>query len=266
MAQKYATSSFNKENMARGMIKSAPVSTKHCIEICNSIRGRNTVFAKELLRDIIAIKKPLKFMRFTGGVGHKKGMASGRYPVKAAKAVLGLIESVEANAQSKGLNSSNLVIVHTCSHLGTRQWRYGRQRRRMMKRTHAEVVVEEQKLIEKRPRPTVDAKEPVKVEKKAEEALPEPVKEAEITKKEEKKIEEPKAEGKKKADIKAPEEPKEEKPAEPEKEEKAKDEEKVRPEEKAEAEQKKAEADKHGEGKAEKKESIPPEKPEGKSR
>jgi outer membrane biosynthesis protein TonB len=56
-----------------------------------------------------------------------------------------LLETVEANAQFKGLNTSDLKIVHISANNAGNVWRYGRFRRRKMKRTDIEVVEEESK-------------------------------------------------------------------------------------------------------------------------
>ena len=60
-----------------------------------------------------------------------------------------LIESAEANAQFKGLNTSKLVISHISANKASKAWHYGRKSRRKMKRTNVEVIVEENTKIEK---------------------------------------------------------------------------------------------------------------------
>ena len=141
---KYSFKNYDPETMARAVGRSLPVSTKHCIEICNYIRGRKVSVAKGLLRDAVALKKPIPFKRFNADVGHKKGgFSAARYAVKAAGEVLKLLDSCEANAQNKALNTGDMVITHINAHRGSQQFRMGRQRRRRMKRTHVEVVLEE---------------------------------------------------------------------------------------------------------------------------
>lgn len=150
MPYKYSAKNYDKENMARTIGSSLPISTKHSIEICNFIRNTNLSKAKNILKDIIEEKKPLPFKRYTGGIGHKKGkIGSGRYPKKASLEIIKILNAVEANAQFKGLNTANLFIKHICANKASRPWHYGRQRRRKMKRTHIEVVVEEKVSKEK---------------------------------------------------------------------------------------------------------------------
>ena len=42
------------------------------------------------------------------GVAHKKGVGPGRFPKKAAKAILRVIESAKHNAEYKGLDAENM--------------------------------------------------------------------------------------------------------------------------------------------------------------
>lgn len=145
MAQhKYSFEKYDPSTMARVVGRSLPISTKYSIEICKYLRGKDLQRAKKLLVDAINLKKPIPFTRFNADMGHKKGeFASGRFAVKASASILELLESCEANAKYKGLDSSSLIIVHMNAHKGAQQWHYGRQRRRKMKRTHVELVVEE---------------------------------------------------------------------------------------------------------------------------
>jgi ribosomal protein L22 len=87
-------------------------------------------------------QEPVPFTRFTDGVGHKPGMAAGRYPINAAKEISGLIKSAVANAANQGFGEE-LKIVHICAHKAGTPMHQGRQRRRVMKRTHIEIVLKE---------------------------------------------------------------------------------------------------------------------------
>jgi len=146
----YAKKNYDKENMARVVGRSLPVSTKFSVEICNFIRNKNTSEAKEILQDVIGGKRAIPFRIFNKDLSHKRKIGPGRYPKKSAIEIVKLLESVEANAQFKGLNTSNLYITHINAHLASRPWRYGRQRRRKAKRTHIEIVVEEKKSKEEK--------------------------------------------------------------------------------------------------------------------
>ncbi|MBW2965411.1 50S ribosomal protein L22 [Candidatus Woesearchaeota archaeon] len=181
MTSKYAFQGFNKELMARAVGRDLSISAKQAIEICNYLRHRKLVQAKNLLQETIDMKKPIPFKRFTNGLGHRRGkLASGRFPVKASTALLKLLDSVEANAQTKGFNSSELEIVHMCAHKASSPVHYGRNYGREFKRTHVEVVVQEtpkkekgKKQEKKSEKPAKPAAEAKPVEKKQEAPAPE---------------------------------------------------------------------------------------------
>ncbi|MFT4305007.1 MAG: 50S ribosomal protein L22, partial [Candidatus Woesearchaeota archaeon] len=190
MVYKYSTKIT--EHMAKAVLVADAISTKHSIEICNMIRGLPLSKAKQLLKEVIEMKRAVPFKRFNDNVGHRKGMGPGRYPNKAATKILQLLNSVEANAEVKALDKEILEIKHICAHIASRPMRYGRHRGRVSKRTHVEVVVHESsKLKEKKPKKEkkVETKETHKTEVKKD------VKEKVEEKKP--KLEEPKVEEKK---------------------------------------------------------------------
>ena len=160
MAQKYAFVGYDEEKMARALGTGLPISTKVAVEICNHLRRKPLQRVKTILEAVVAMKEAIPYRRFNMDVGHKPGMAAGRYPVKACAAILALVKSAEANAQFKGLHSSNLHLVHICAHKAARPMRYGRQRGRQAKRTHVEVVLQEM-VVKKKEAKQVSGKKPV---------------------------------------------------------------------------------------------------------
>lgn len=141
MAYKYSVEIA--ENQAKAVGVSLPISTKVSIEICKHIRGKRVEKAKKILDTAINLEQAIPYTRFNKDVGHKKGnIAAGRFPIKACTQIKKLILSAEANAQSKGL-SSDLIIKHISAQQGPKSWHYGRKKRRQMKRTHIELVLEE---------------------------------------------------------------------------------------------------------------------------
>lgn len=206
--------------MACAVGRDLPISTKHAIEICTQIRRKPVERVRTFLTNVVALKEAVPFKRFNDNVGHKKKIGPGRYPVKAARTILGVIDNAQANAQNKGLATGKLEIYHTCAHKASTPMRRGRQGNREMKRTHVEIILREslKKAKEKKKRLPV-AKNVRKVEEK--EAKPEPKPEIKpepkVESKPEVKVEEkkaePKAEPKPKAKV---EEKKEEKEAKPE--------------------------------------------------
>lgn len=146
------------------------ISTKHAIVISKFIRGKKLSWAREKLTKVLDFKEAVPFTVHQKKIGHRKGnMSSGRYPINATKEVIGLLNSAEANALNKGLDIESLVISSIIPNLASRPWHNGRQRRRKMKRTHLEIVLEE-KIDErkkiKKEAPKVEKKEAPKVEAK----------------------------------------------------------------------------------------------------
>ncbi|HLC71237.1 MAG TPA: 50S ribosomal protein L22 [Candidatus Nanoarchaeia archaeon] len=143
------------EHSAHASMRNLPISWKHGIEISNTLRYRSTAYAKKFLEDVVALRRPVSFTRFTLDVGHKPGMASGRYPQKAAQEFLKLIKSVEANAQVKGLNTASLKITKLITNRAPKAPSAGRKKHDG-KQTHLEIEVQEgtvKKAAEKKIKP-----------------------------------------------------------------------------------------------------------------
>lgn len=137
------------ENSAKAIGLALPISRKQSYNICKTIKGMNVQKAKKLLEEVIAMKKPIAYTRYNMNVGHRHGMAAGRYPVTACQKILGILKNAEANAQFKGLSTGNLIVRHASAQKGPTTQHYGRQRTRA-KRTHIELVVEEIKKQEEK--------------------------------------------------------------------------------------------------------------------
>jgi len=120
-----------------------PISTKQSYEIANFIRKKNLAKAKIMLQQVIDHKIAVPYKRYNRDTGHKRGIAAGRYPEKACGEFLRLLNSVEANADSKGLDNEKLFISELRSTQGTHQYHAGRLHRRRMKHTHLYIKVEE---------------------------------------------------------------------------------------------------------------------------
>lgn len=149
MSLKYAFNSYNKELMVRAVGRDMSISKKQSVEICKWICRRPLQKAKKILEETIALKRAIPFTRFNWNVGHRAGMGPGRYPQKAAREILAVLKSAEANAQVKGLNTGNLQIIHINAQKASTPLHYGRQRGTHMKRTHVEIVLQEQAPKEK---------------------------------------------------------------------------------------------------------------------
>ena len=174
----------SKENIATVNGKDLPISTKYTIEISNFIRGKNLLKSKAFLNDVILKKKAVPLRRYQGDVGHKRGIGSGRYPVNSAKIILKLLESLEVNAQNKGLDTASLFIKEIIPNKASNVWRYGRQRRRRRKLTHLFILTEE---VVKKKRAKEKAAEDKKEAPKEVKEAPKEVKKEKINKEESKK-------------------------------------------------------------------------------
>lgn len=112
---------------------------------------------------------------------HREGnIATGKFPIKASKEILKLIETAESNAQNLGL-SSDLIISHISAHKASMQFHFGRKRRRRMKRTHLNIIIEE---IKEKSKVKEYKKETKKTELKKEESKKESPKKLESKKQE----------------------------------------------------------------------------------
>lgn len=138
---------------ARAVAKNAPLSVKYANEIISKIKGKPLQNAMRFLENVVSHKEFLPIKVYNNNVAHRKGEAksgvkSGRYPEKACKIVLGLLESVKANADYKGLDEEKLIIVHAFASYGYGRMSHqsqgkigGKPHRRHS--THFEVVVRE---------------------------------------------------------------------------------------------------------------------------
>lgn len=129
--------------MAKAVGRALPISTKSSVEVCNFIRNKSLQDVKKILEAVIKEKKAIPFRIYNSDRGHKKSIGPGRYPKKIARELLKLVNAVEANAQFKGLDTSSLFISHICPQRAGKTWRFGRQRRRVMKKTNIEIMIKE---------------------------------------------------------------------------------------------------------------------------
>jgi len=128
------------------------VSHKSAREVCKAIKGMMLTQAKQYLRNVIAKKQAIPFTRFKKKAGHRRGLEKayvGKYPVKAAKQVLKVIEGAEANAEYKGLDTEKLRIIHASAYPGMKIKRFtprahGRATPKFETLCHIELALEEQ--------------------------------------------------------------------------------------------------------------------------
>ncbi|MHC1609227.1 MAG: 50S ribosomal protein L22 [Candidatus Methanofastidiosia archaeon] len=101
--------------------KELRISPKHATEISRELKGMKIEVAKIFLEDVINMKRAVPFKKYNKKVGHKRGLVgwdAGRYPVKASKHFLKLLNELQLNAEYKGLDADKLRIVHASSYKG----------------------------------------------------------------------------------------------------------------------------------------------------
>lgn len=151
---KYSVKLRDESRIAKAMIWDVPVHPKIMREVAEAIKGMRVDQAKKFLRRVIELKEPVPFRRAHGKQAHRRGLADkwgwpiGRYPVKAAKYMLKLLDNVENNAAQKQLDVERLKIIHVAAHKGLvlKRWMpraYGRVTPKNRVHSHVEIVVEE---------------------------------------------------------------------------------------------------------------------------
>jgi large subunit ribosomal protein L22 len=137
------TVDIDPETSARAIGRELPISPKHSIVICRHIKGWRLEKAKTFLEDVIAKKAAVPDTRY-GSSGHRRGkLGPGRFPEKAARQILKVLEGAEANAEYKGLVTDDMYIAHSAAHRG-RAWegRFPRARGRATPKIRETVNVE----------------------------------------------------------------------------------------------------------------------------
>jgi len=130
----YSVKEFDPDRAVKCAGREVKISPKAATEICRKIRGMRLDSAKDLLEGVTQKKRAIPYRRYHKEVPHRSlddGWYAGRYPVKAAKMFLFLLEELEANAEYKGLDVDRLRIVHAAAQRGMKTQRvisraYGR--------------------------------------------------------------------------------------------------------------------------------------------
>jgi large subunit ribosomal protein L22 len=158
MAKKFYQDMPGKESKtAKALITNSNISIKYATEICNQMKGRPVDKAIAWLKRIDAHEEHLPLPRYHKKVAHRKGDAkqgtkAGRYPEKAVRAFVELLELAKNNADFKGLDAERLIILNAFASMGVARYSYqskgkiaGKARRHNS--THIEVIVSESKGI-----------------------------------------------------------------------------------------------------------------------
>jgi large subunit ribosomal protein L22 len=147
------TVDIDPETTARAIGRELPISPRHSVAICRHIRGWHLERAKDFLADVIELKAAVPDRKY-GSSGHRRGkVGPGRFPEKAARHILKVLEGAEANAEYKGLVTDEMVIAHIAAHRG-RSWegRFPRARGRatpkIRETVNVEIILRESELLE----------------------------------------------------------------------------------------------------------------------
>jgi large subunit ribosomal protein L22 len=93
-------------------------SPKDSVNLAYALRGMKIDDAKNLLKEIIELKRPLPAVFHKRKRSHQKGIGPGSYPQKAARYMLKMLENAENNAEYKGLDVENMKISHISAYRG----------------------------------------------------------------------------------------------------------------------------------------------------
>lgn len=117
------------EAIAKGADMS--ISKKHCMYICNFIKGKNVDTSIKQLEEVIKLKRAIPF---SGEIPHRHGnMMSGRYPVSASKVMIGVLKGLRGNIIANGMDVEKSKIYFASANWASRPARKGGMR---FKRAH----------------------------------------------------------------------------------------------------------------------------------
>jgi len=148
---KYSVQGLDPDKTAIASGRDLRIKPKVAREICHQLKGMKLGEAKTYLEEVVEMKIAVPYYRYRSRIPHRKelqGHDAGRFPQKTAGEILKILNSVEANAEFKGLYADKLRIVHVAAHRGRVIRKYiprafGRASPYYKHLTHIEVAVEE---------------------------------------------------------------------------------------------------------------------------
>jgi large subunit ribosomal protein L22 len=139
------------EDIARAKANEVDISPKHAFEIARFIKRMRTDDAIEYLNRVVSLEKAIPIRVYNKKVPHRRGLAgwhTGRYPQKAARVFIKLLNAAQKNAEYIGLDAANLKIVHVQANRGRRHEAFfpramGRATPKNRETVNIEIVVKE---------------------------------------------------------------------------------------------------------------------------
>jgi ribosomal protein uL22 len=123
---------------ATGRGEYMPISTKESVEVSRALRGKTLEKANRILELVQKHEVPIRYYRFNKEVPHRKGrgFGAGRFPMKTAKFIQGVLNNAVANAKYLNLDADKLYIKSIFANRGIPKQRQGRY-------THLTIIVAE---------------------------------------------------------------------------------------------------------------------------
>ncbi len=148
----YSFQNFDKSRHVRASLREKDISHKHAREVAVAIKGMSIEKARAFLENVVAREIAVPYRRYNNEVAHRSnvrdGFFAGRYPQKAAKEFIRLLDNLESNAEYKGMDLDRLRIASVAVHKGTKLKRFqpramGRSSPRFNTLVHVEIVARE---------------------------------------------------------------------------------------------------------------------------
>nr|POE73003.1 60s ribosomal protein l17 [Quercus suber] len=150
---RYANQELESAKSARARGSYLRVSFKNTRETAQAINGWKLARAVRFLENVQEHKEAVPMRRYAGSTGRTAqgkqfGVSKARWPVKSAEFLLSLLKNAEANADTKGLDTSNLIVKHIQVNQAPKQRRrtyraHGRINPYMSNPCHIELILTE---------------------------------------------------------------------------------------------------------------------------
>ncbi|KAI9808139.1 MAG: 60S ribosomal protein L17 [Sarcosagium campestre] len=159
---RYAATQIHPSKSARARGAYLRVSFKNTRETAQAINGWKVGRAVTYLENVVNHKEAVPMRRYAGSTGRTAqgkqfGVSKARWPVKSAEFLLTLLKNAEANADTKGLDTGNLIVKHIQVNQAPKQRRrtyraHGRINPYMSNPCHIELILTEgEEVVHKSP-------------------------------------------------------------------------------------------------------------------